>query len=94
MNISLLGRQVAVLTVSAESLSRITNDSNSIGYFDGKSIYLLNTLEGETKNRVLTHEVVHAILNISGLSNLLEDNLEEAICDAMESLDAHVSFRV
>ena len=58
------------------------------GYFDDiKSIiYIDNTLPQATYDRILLHELVHAVLSITGLTNLLKPDLEEAIADAMENL--------
>lgn len=82
----LLGRKIPVNLVSRITLTAISEDEDTLGFFDGDAIYVLKTLHPEKQKRVITHEIVHAILSISGLSNLLEDSLEEAICDAMETL--------
>ncbi len=40
----------------------------------------------------LMHEMVHAVLEISGLTNLFELSIEEAICRAMENLASVVEL--
>lgn len=57
------------------------------GYFDemSSSIYINSNLKQSIYERVLLHELTHAILSTSGISNLLSSKLEEGICDAMES---------
>lgn len=37
-------------------------------------------------NRVLKHELMHAALGISGLTELLDEKTEEAICVLVESI--------
>jgi hypothetical protein len=42
----------------------------------------------------LLHEMVHAALDVSGVSQLIKDeNLEEAICIAMEMLTPNLDFK-
>lgn len=64
------------------------------GYFDEmqSAIYVNSDLKLEMYERVLTHEITHAVLSISGLSELLKSNLEEAICTSMENLITLMSF--
>lgn len=40
----------------------------------------------------LVHEMVHAVLEISGLTNLFDLSVEEAICRSMENLVDFVAF--
>lgn len=58
------------------------------GYFDEMSsnIYVNSDLAPEMYERVLVHEISHAVLSVTGISNLLKSRLEEAICTAMENL--------
>ena len=40
----------------------------------------------ERYNRVLKHELMHAVLRMSGLAEMMELKMEEAICVLVESL--------
>jgi len=86
MDITLLGRKIPVEYCSQLRLDVLTSSQGALGYFDGDMIYILQSMPEDKQERVLRHEKAHAILSITGLTNLLEDNLEEAICDAMEGL--------
>lgn len=48
-------------------------------------ISLCPDLDEEILRKVLLHECVHAILHISGLTNLVTDQIEEAIVTAIEN---------
>jgi len=86
MIINVLGREVEIEYCSHARITALSEDPASIGYFDGNKIYIKDTLVGDQRQRVLKHELVHAVLAFSGLTNLLADELEEAIADAMEGL--------
>lgn len=86
MDIKVLGRTVSIDVVSSKTLKTLSGDDNNLGFFDGTRIYLLATLNKDQKKRILTHEIIHAFLHISGLTNLLDEKLEEAICDSIENL--------
>lgn len=91
MKLSILGREIPVVFCSQVTLDEVSEDADSIGYFDGNAIYIKQSLPAGQKQRVLKHEIVHAMLNISGLTHLLKADIEEAICDLMENVpDAHV----
>ncbi len=87
MTIKVLGRDIQVVYMPGCDLNKISSTEDCLGMFKDDKIYIAAHLEGAQKRRVVLHEVVHAILHISGLTNLIEDSLEEAIADAMESLD-------
>lgn len=59
-----------------------------LAWYDNEEdvIYVWSGLEGGVFKRVLMHEVAHVILRVSGLSNILEDKMEEAVCDAFEGM--------
>lgn len=59
---------------------------------NSREIIIDNTLPLDEMKRTLIHEVTHAILGISGVSEKLDPRVEEAICVAMES--AVFSYRV
>ena len=39
----------------------------------------------ERHDRVLRHEIYHALIGLSGLTELMPDNVEEALCVMLES---------
>lgn len=54
---------------------------------DSYKIYLDKTLKGEALERVLLHEVIHAILAMSGIGShdeVLKPEVEEQICLVLE----------
>lgn len=83
--LTILGREIRVKKATAKEIEVVCKDKGCLGYFDGNTIYVSRTLSEEQFKRVLLHEVSHAVLSITGLTNLLEDEKEEAICDAFES---------
>lgn len=49
-------------------------------------IHILDSLDHESKKRVLIHEMTHAALAFSGLSEYhINENVEESICTVMET---------
>ncbi len=50
-----------------------------------REISLDSTLPADQMRRVLIHELTHAILGVSGISEKLNPQVEEAICVAFES---------
>ena len=93
MTITILGREIPVEFVSQKTLDEVSEDKESIGYFDGNSIFIKQSLPAAQKQRVLKHEIIHAMFNISGLTHLLKPDIEEAICDLMENTpDAQLSL--
>ena len=53
---------------------------------DNKVIRIEQSLEGKTFKETLIHEKFHAMLTLSGLSQFLSDELEEALCRLIERL--------
>lgn len=53
---------------------------------DHKIIRIEQSLEGKAFKETLTHEKFHAMLTLSGLSQFLTDELEEALCRLVERL--------
>lgn len=49
-----------------------------------KKIRLEDSLKGKEYERVLRHEKMHMILGLSGITNLLPLEVEEAICTLIE----------
>lgn len=84
-----MGKQFKIKPISLKKLKKIASDIDTVwGYFDemADTIYIAKALKGTKYERVLLHEITHAVLSITGLSNLLKSKLEEAICDSMENL--------
>ena len=52
---------------------------------DSRVIRIEASLEGEQYNRVLRHEIFHMKVRLSGLKELLQDDVEEALAVLMES---------
>jgi Zn-dependent peptidase ImmA (M78 family) len=86
MEINILGRKICVRYVSDRELNQITKDTDCLGYFDNNTIFLSSSLSMEHSKRVLLHELAHAVMAITGLTNVIQNEQEEAICDAFESL--------
>lgn len=49
------------------------------------TVYIHSGLDTECFRRVLLHELAHATFSFSGLTHLLQDSKEEAICDVLEN---------
>lgn len=83
-----MGKKFAIKYVPHKELERfVDKDEEIYGYFDEVPgiIYIDNSLDKAVQDRILIHELVHATLSVSGISNLLKSNMEEAICDVMEN---------
>jgi len=90
--LSIFGKMVPVYLVEQSVISKLAKDKDSIGlYIDGK-IYITKTLEKKKRHEVLSHEVFHAVLDISGLNGLISGKIEEAIVTALESLAPYLHF--
>ena len=50
-----------------------------------QTIRIDNTIPIDHQHKVLAHELTHAALRISGLNELVDDKIEEAICVLMET---------
>lgn len=92
-NIVLLGRVVPVNLVDQATVFAVAGDKVSIGIFTKGEIWLSNTLPPDELKRVLTHEIVHAVLEISGANNILSNKIEEVIATAMEALSPYLEFK-
>ena len=79
-----LGRKVLIHRVEYLELDGLKCDA----YWDGASQEIFIDADLDYKRAVenLFHELTHAHLALSGLSNLLKDDLEEAIASAMEGM--------
>lgn len=86
MEIQILGRRLTVRFLSDREIQHISQDPKTIGFFENDCIYVSSSLNQKQTRRVLLHEISHAILDITGLSEILEDQTEEALCTSMENL--------
>lgn len=88
LQLKILGRNVPVVYLSPLDINTLAKDEDIFGYFCGtaQTIYINNTLEDKRLEETLVHEAAHAILSFSGLNHLLKEDLEEAICNALEGL--------
>jgi hypothetical protein len=85
LEIPILGRKISVRFASDKDLANLAKDSECWGYYENEVITLSSSLNHEHARKILMHELAHAVLKISGISNLLEEKQEEAICDAFET---------
>lgn len=82
MKIELMGVELDVRLVSPEQL-----DDAYGAYTNMQELIILDeTLKEKQLQRVLLHELVHATLNLTGVSEILEDSQQEAVCVALENL--------
>jgi len=87
--VKLLGMQLQVILLPHKKMQKWADKGEVLwGYFDGdaRKIYLSNKMDQARRKRILMHELVHAVFYITGITNMLDDKLEETICDAMENL--------
>lgn len=84
--VCVLGRKVHIKQVSKNDLKEMADDE-VLGYFDPSedTIYMSKSLSSDVFQRVLLHELLHATLNISGLSEIVSSEQEEALATVMES---------
>lgn len=85
LEIPILGRRINVRFISDRELAQAAGDADCAGFFDGTTIFISSSLPHERAQRVILHELAHAVLSITGLTNLFEEKQEEAICDAFEN---------
>jgi hypothetical protein len=82
--LQVLGRTIEVKLVEDLRIG----DVECYGCYQGSTIQICTSKHSThaAYHRTLMHERVHAILAISGITELLDGRTEEAICVAMESL--------
>lgn len=87
--VTVLGRRIPVKHVTKLELKEIYPDPEEeiLGWFSPSEncIYLWSGQTKESYRRVLCHEIAHAYMAVSGISNLLSNKQEEAISDLFES---------
>ena len=80
MNIEILEHKWKVKLTDKETMDQKCNNSLGLTGFPSREIFLLDTLKGEELEQVVTHEVVHALLDEFSCSNMENFN-DEFICD-------------
>lgn len=85
LKIKILGRPISIEYCSGTRLDLLTDEKDTLGFFQGSTIFIKQSLNAEEKKRVFLHEVFHAMLSVGGLTNLLEERAEEAVCTVAES---------
>ena len=90
-HITILGQQVKIYRCTKDELDGALDNSGSdtcYGYYDemARQIWILDTLDGPTYQRVLIHECVHAYLRIAGYHELMPHETEEGVCTVLENI--------
>ena len=88
-SVKVLGQKFKIKYLPPDEMEE---NCEGVVYTSRREIHLDNSLPLEQLRRVLIHEIMHAILSISGISEKLSYTVEESIAVAMES--ALPSFRV
>ena len=87
-SVMVMGRRVRIKIVPHSVINSDPSSTNDEwGEFQPMTATILisQKLPERQRGLVLAHELQHAIISFSGLSNLLSDELEEAVCDASEA---------
>ena len=66
-------------------------EEHGLYYHDSRKILINPTKEEPLAS--LLHESIHAALAIGGLSEILDDKLEEAVCRAVEMIAPNIYFK-
>ena len=80
MDIEILGHKWKIKLKDKENMDQKFNYSLGLTSFPSREILILDTLKGAELEQVATHEVVHALLDEFGCSNIENFN-DEFICD-------------
>lgn len=81
----MLGRKIPVTFVNPKSASL---GEGNLGEFTSLplGIQIDESLDQQSRRRVLTHELTHAALSLSGLAGYhMNEMVEESVCTVMES---------
>lgn len=85
-----LGRRIEIRYVSKAELKELDPEDGEdfYGFYSNSeyTIYLWSGLSPEASKRVLLHELMHAMLDMTGLGSILADDLEEALCNLNENM--------
>lgn len=86
-NVKILGQTISIKVKDLES-------DHGQFVFDDKTIYLSSNPEHANDQwATLLHEMIHACLTISGVSEVLAPGVEEAICRSLENLSPILALR-
>lgn len=88
MEINILGRKIPVLFVSDKELSHVAKDGDCWGCYVDNKIYVSSSASYDRAKNTITHEAIHAVFDITGITHLITEEQEEAICNALECSDA------
>lgn len=80
--ISILGHVISIETVSTQS--KLLDKANGVYYLEKKKIIIDNSLMILQQERVITHEIIHAMIDIGGLKPQFKLQHEEMIVDFLE----------
>lgn len=76
-------------------LSEIPNDSHELyGEYkhNDKKILIKKDEPDEDQFRTMLHEIMHGIIARSAIKNLIDDNMEEAICELSENFADYLQW--
>lgn len=80
MNIDIMNHKWEVVLKDEINMNSFGDDTLGITQFPIRRISILNTLVGEQLKQVVTHEVVHAMLDEFGCSSIVNYGVE-FVCD-------------
>lgn len=85
-NVTLLGRDIPVTRARLKG---------ALAQFDRIKmvITMSTTCPDDQAERVLVHEMIHAALYLSGVQQVMSEELEEAVCTALENLVPAITIR-
>lgn len=85
LQIKILGRPIEVTYTSKAAIEMLANEPDALGFFDGSTIFIRQSLNEQERARVFLHEAFHVMLMVGGLSSVLEELAEEAVCTLAEN---------
>ncbi len=85
-SLTVLGKKIQIVRVPLE-------DCHGAYKHDSALIELDTALPEDRAWQVLLHEMVHAYLTISGVAELMDIRLEEAVCRALENISENVQLK-
>lgn len=84
----LFGFNLKVKIVSQDTMNRVSDDPDSVGYYDSDTltIYLRNDLNAYWRWYYFFHECTHHVLHVTGADQTLTASQEENICQSVASM--------
>lgn len=100
-SINILGKKIKIKTKADTTLKfedaegAGAEDEEVSGYYSHDEGYIMinSSLSEDMQWVTLLHEMVHAVMGITGLSEVVTSDKEEAICRAMENLAPILALR-